>query len=228
MANKSPLEAMFKTHIYPLMRDAGFSRKGGRLFYRLSEVGDAASIEMHSRPQIGVTSFHVEYGIVTAARQAWITHISPTDREALYPSNGIWQRLKMPSDVLTSQFSDGSEWGFYTGYEETMTACGVGLARALREEVIPFLLRMLDKNELSRFIDDLPQTQLDHWHLPMDRARVQTELWLDDWPIDKLQPRLADAFRGDKPYYRLRWAQRRLDERAARENGNHPPETAKG
>jgi hypothetical protein len=189
------LTPVLQEFVYPVMRDLGFKRKGKRLWYLTAPSGDVASIQVRSWPLPGVVSFFVESGVVTTTDQARVKALNPSSTEYLDPGAGlIWRRVKMPPGTLTSNFSDLGIWGFYPQSEDSAQECGSGLATKLRDEVGPELLRLLDRNALYGFIAKMQSVHPTEWLIPNSLAWAELNIWLDEWPVERLQERWLELF----------------------------------
>jgi hypothetical protein len=197
------------------MKAAGFSKKG-RTFRLAAENGDHALLDFHTHavdPDRFV--FDVEFSIVPAAQWAFVNRQYPEPLRRAPDSSGAMVICPvMPPPEAAHQPDEEmpfrSRWAFVE--PTTRDDCGQELARVLREESIPRMVRLLDRKFLLEEIRINPNKGMVRL-----RKFVMCEIMLriDDDPVADVAALVSEAEgNGIFPPF-IAWARRRLAERGA-------------
>jgi hypothetical protein len=242
-----PIGMVLKGYVTPLLAANGFTKIGAT--YRLAgRNGDQVLIE--ARRESGSSAeegrFFVNLAAVPHPRWEFMRFCYPKQRlgqpgvvdgvlglrlrtdvnEVGYwydPRPESWSRAWRPGSGPRPRWSS-DEW--LVRGAEGVAICGPVLAAALRDEALPLLLSLLDRQVFLARIRDQASS------FPQGtRVAAWTELFLliDDGPSDELEAQIArveawEAEHPDRPHSLVTWARQRLAARARDEDRRTEPE----
>ncbi|MER5485933.1 DUF4304 domain-containing protein [Streptomyces sp. NPDC002812] len=188
----TPLDLLVKQHVAPVMKAAGF-KKSGRTFRLTTSNGDQAILGFarhYVDPAAAV--FEVDYRIVPAPYWDWITrHYAESDAPApmAFGSAVLTGRVVPPLHAAHAPDATMPFRARWALREDNTLSCGEALATVLREETVPQIVHLLDRNNLLQ--------ECRHPTLPVVRlvplARVEIFLRVDDAPDAEIKSLLADV-----------------------------------
>ncbi|MFC9528955.1 integrase core domain-containing protein [Streptomyces sp. NPDC056975] len=144
--------AWLRRHIGPVAKAEGLEKKG-KVFRLAGDHGDCAVLEF--RPHLlsrSMEVFFVEAAIVPTAERAWVhrdgweiaQHWPPTTAAAMVQ----WRPIPPPAFAYEPE-AEGSNKVFWAyGRHIDSDDCGRAMARMLREQTIPQMRRLLDRDRL--------------------------------------------------------------------------------
>jgi hypothetical protein len=190
-----PLDRVLRDYARPVLAEAGFQRKG-RKFWLTAANGDVACVEFEQRAGGAVVmgpvvqampkwqTFFVDIGVVPAPRWDWLCNQFPGLAGTLpESSHGLWTSRALPPPEVAEDSVVRESW-LIAGQDREQT-CGEHLARVLREDVVPLLVRCLDRTEFLKLCRDPAK--------PLNLPPKDPELILlvDDGPSAELTAALA-------------------------------------
>lgn len=209
----NPLDALIRQHVLPVMKSAGFSKKG-RTFRLAAENGDHTLLDFHTHAvDPGRIVFDVKFTMVPSALWAWVNRQYPEPLRRAPDSSGAMVICPvMPPPEVAHQPDEEmpfrARWAF--AEPTTRDGCGQELARVLKEESIPRMVSLLDRKFLLEEIRINPNKGMVRLHkLPM----CEVMLRIDDDPVADVAALVSEAENsGTFPPF-IAWARSRLAER---------------
>jgi hypothetical protein len=211
----NPLNTLIRQHVAPVMKAAGFTRKG-RTFRLAAPHGDHVIVEIDADAVDPDTyAFWVNFWMVPLPHWefAYRQYAEPARPDA----SGALATCPVvpPAEVAHQPDEEGyfrNRWAFTE--PDTRDLCGRELARLLTEESIPTMVRLLDRRTL------LEETRVNpNGELLRLRGWPMTEIFLriDDDPVADVTALVdkADTEEVFDPF--VAWARERLARRAAQE-----------
>ncbi|MDQ1044972.1 hypothetical protein [Streptomyces sp. V4I2] len=212
----NPLDTLIKQHVAPVMKAAGFTKKG-RTFRLVAPHGDHLLMEVRREAvDPGREVFDVTFTVVPLSHWEFVNrqYADPPQPDA---SGALATCPVMPPAEVAHEPDEEmpfrSRWAFVE--PDTRDLCGRELARGLTEESIPAMVRLLDRRTL------LEETRVNpNGELVRLRGRPMTEIFLrvDDDPVADVTALVdkAEAEGVFAPF--VVWARERLARRAAQEH----------
>jgi hypothetical protein len=150
------LDRLLAAYVTPVLSAAGF-RKSGRTYRYRSHQDDYAIInfQAYSAPKPRIR-FFVNAAIVPKPHWDWVRHLhGETKYGKPGEESGLWRdRMSPPADVEDPAGHPFRSQAWYFDDGEGASRCGEHLGNMLRGELVPFLMRMLDRDELLAFVRD--------------------------------------------------------------------------
>lgn len=190
-----PVDRLIRDYARPVLAEAGFRRKGNK-FSRTAPNGDMACVDFHTRSGVVTmvdggmrampdwSSFVVTIGLMPVPRWDWLCHQFPElAKKTPDSAYGLWTSRVLPPPEMAEDAAARESW-LITGAGQ-VPGRGEHLARLLRDDVLPLLVRCLDRAEFLALCRD-PARPLDP--PPSDADLI---LLVDDGPSPELDAALA-------------------------------------
>ncbi|WP_181804024.1 DUF4304 domain-containing protein [Streptomyces shenzhenensis] len=211
----NPLDTLIKQHVVPVMKAAGFTKKG-RIFRRAAPNGDHVFLHIDAN-LVDPDKFVFEVSFWMVPLPNWEFAYRNLPKTLTPNASGALATCKViPPDVAAHQPEEEgyfrSRWAF--AEPDTRDLCGRELARVLAEDAVPWMVRLLDRRTLLAETRTNPNGEL--VRLGNDTTS-EILLRIDDDPIGDVSA-LVDKAEADgafPPF--VDWARIRLARRAAEE-----------
>lgn len=211
----NPLDTLVKQHVAPVMKAAGFTKKG-RTFRLSAESGDHLFLQFDTHAvDPGRHVFDVTFSVVPLpywefVKRQHVTPLAPDASGALATCPVI-----PPAEVAhepDEEMPFRSRWAFME--PRTRDLCGRELARVLVEENLPRMTRLLDRKTLLEETRTNPNGELvTMW----GAAQSEIVLRIDDDPVAEVAA-LVDKAEADGVFPGfVAWARQRLQRRTVGE-----------
>jgi hypothetical protein len=186
MPDLKAFDAMLNQHAAPVLKAAGF-RKKGRTFRFVAPNGDHAFVHFQTwisshEPH---TDFVVNLSVVPVPQMEWIRDDYPqaANRQPA-PGDGLWQdRAHPPKDVAGPEPHMTDLWRLADA--DAATTCGALLADVLREHAAPLLIRLTDRAEFLAMVRDPARP------LKVGLGHAEIMLLVDEGPSAELDAEIA-------------------------------------
>jgi hypothetical protein len=158
----NPLDRMLRTYVMPVLREAGFSKRG-RTYRFTAANGDQAEVDIEAFAlRGGRVRFAVSYGVGPSPLTGWLLRIEDPDELPDRPYTMWRDSLSVPgrnarqpaARDAAGDLLPHDEFAFAADDPAEEAACGTSVAELLQTTVVPVLMRMLDRATLLATIQD--------------------------------------------------------------------------
>ncbi|MHC3470431.1 DUF4304 domain-containing protein [Streptomyces sp. 7R007] len=177
----NPLDALIREHVTPVMKAAGFAKKG-RTFRRAAPNGDHAFLHIDA-DLVDPEKFVFEVSFWMVPLPSWEFAYRARGGAGTPNASGALATCKVtPPDVAAHESDEEgyfrSRWAF--AEPDTRDACGRELARILDEQAVPRMVRLLDRRTLLGETRTNPNDELVRLR---DALTSEILLRIDDDPV---------------------------------------------
>ncbi|MFF2847375.1 hypothetical protein ACFVT5_13665 [Streptomyces sp. NPDC058001] len=212
----NPLDTLIREHVVPVMKAAGFAKKG-RIFRRSAPNGDHAFLHIDA-DAVDPERFVFEASFWMVPLSSWEFAYRNHAGAGTPNASGALAACKViPPEAAAHQPDEEgyfrSRWAFVE--PDTRDLCGRELARVLTEEAVPWMVRLLDRKTLLAETRTNPNGEL----VRLDDATTsEILLRIDDDPVAEVTA-LVDKAEADGVFPPLvAWSRTRLARRTAQES----------
>ncbi|WP_426562463.1 hypothetical protein ACPPVT_17450 [Angustibacter sp. McL0619] len=194
-----PLDQVVRDRVAPVLKDAGFKRKG-RAFWLASPSGDYAVVAVSAfKLAVHDAEFFVDFAVTPKAYLDFVNR----NGDAQGAPGGLWtDRLQVPGKQTIAM---RDHWSFDLDDDAT----GEQLTTLLRQ-VVPSLIRLLDRRNLLAYVRE-PSTRMQEiWIRPREAAVAL--LLADDGPSAELEQLVGGLAQDDRHAELVAFIRRRVVE----------------
>jgi hypothetical protein len=202
----TPVDVIVREYAAPVLAAAGF-RRSGRVFRLDGERGDAAVLEIAPFVLSSGSRFSATGGVIVTPYADFIDRaLGDIPRRRPGPSSALVELPVLPPrewwQGVGQEPREDPQWGFTD--DADVPACGRAFAAVLAEDVIPVLVRLLDR---TRLLAEMRERTTPDLRRKLAPRRDVLLLLVDEGPSPELDRLLRELGEGDMV---ADWARARL------------------